>query len=88
MAKRIEDAAFAFQECIQQAAKARDDSLLVQADTQLALLKRRLRMAKEMELMNLGQYEHVAQMTAELGRLLGAWMKRPAGRATRPRTKG
>ena len=74
MAKRIEDAAFAFQEHIQAAAKKNDADLLTDADVQLALLKRRLRMAKDTNLISIGQYEHVANMTAEVGRLLGGWM--------------
>jgi len=45
------------------------------ADIQLALLKRRLRMAVEMKFMSVGQYEHAARLTTEIGRLLGAWMK-------------
>ena len=79
MARRIEDAAFAFQERIQAAARHRDARLLRDADVQLSLLKRRLRMAKELALLSMGQYEHVSKMAAEVGRLLGAWMKRATG---------
>ena len=60
------------------AAKKSEPALLINADTQLALLKRRLRMATDLKFISLGQYEHAARMTAEIGRLLGAWMK--AGR--------
>ena len=49
MAKRIEDAAFAFQEAIQAAARKRDRQSLSEADVLLAVLKRRLRMAKDKE---------------------------------------
>jgi hypothetical protein len=56
------------------ATKCGDREALIEADVQLALLKRRLRMAKELSLLNLGQYEHAARMSAELGRLLGAWL--------------
>ena len=79
MARRLEDAAFAFQECIQAAAKKRDSGLLADGDVHLALLNRRLRMAREMKLLSVGQYEHASRMTSELGRLLGAWIKRPGG---------
>ena len=79
LAKRIEDAAFAFQELIQAAARGNDARALADADVQLALLKRRLRMAKSMELIAIGQYQHVAAMVTEIGRLLGAWLKRLKG---------
>ena len=75
MAQRIEEPAFAFQESIQAAVKLKDRQHLIQADVQLSLLKRRLRMAQEMELITLKQYEHAARQTAEVGRLLGAWLK-------------
>ena len=84
MAKQIEDAAFAFQELIQAAAKKRLPELLTDADVKLALLKRRLRMAKQMDFVSIGQYEHVARLAAEVGRLLGAWMK-AVGRGPRAR---
>ena len=74
MAKQIEDPGFAFQEWIQAAAKHRDRSLLINADVQLALLKRRLRMAMDLELMSIGQYEHASRMASEVGCLLGAWL--------------
>jgi len=79
MAKRIEDAAFAFQEAIQAAAKRKDRESLTEADVQLAILKRRLRMASEMKLISLRRYEYVSNQVAEIGRLLGAWLKRPTG---------
>jgi hypothetical protein len=79
MAKRIEDAAFLFQEHIQAAATTRLPERLVDADVQLGLVKRRLRMAKQMELMSIQQFEHSTKLTAEVGRLLGAWSKREKG---------
>jgi hypothetical protein len=79
MAKRIEDAAFAFQEAIQAAGKRQDSRSLTEADIQLAILKRRLRMASEMKLIDLRKYEYISNQVAEVGRLLGAWIKRPTG---------
>jgi hypothetical protein len=79
MAKRIEDAAFAFQELIQDAATTGRPERLREADVQLALLQRRLRMARDLELISIRQFEHIAKRTAEVGRLLGAWSKRPEG---------
>jgi hypothetical protein len=75
MAKRIEDPGFAFQEHILAAVTTNRTDRLAAADVQLALLKRRLRMAHEMKLIDLRQYEHVARLTTEVGRLLGAWTK-------------
>ena len=75
LAKRLEDAAFGLQELLCAAAKKSEPGPLVEADIQLALLKRRLRMATDLKFISLGQYEHAARMTAEIGRLLGAWMK-------------
>lgn len=49
--------------------------LLTQADTQLAQLKHHLRLCKDLELMTINQYEHVAGMLVEIGRLLGGWQK-------------
>ncbi len=76
---RIEDAAFGFQEAIQAAVRKRSGKYLADADVHLALLRRRLRLARELEFLSIGQYEHVARMTTELGRLLGAWMKGSEG---------
>lgn len=75
MAKRLEEPGFAFQEHIQAAAVGNRPDRLSAADVQLALLKRRLRMAHEMKLIALRQYEHGARLATEVGRLLGAWTK-------------
>ena len=48
LAQRLEDAGFEFQRLIQAAARKKGGGLLADADVQLALLKRRLRMAQEM----------------------------------------
>jgi hypothetical protein len=48
---------------------------LLQADIQLAKLRQMLRLCKDLELFNIGQYEHVAKMLVEIGRLLGGWQK-------------
>ena len=48
---------------------------LLQADVQLAKLRQLLRLCKDLELFNIGQYEHAAGMLVEIGRLLGGWQK-------------
>ena len=50
-------------------------SLLIQADIQLAQLRLNLRLCKDLELFSIKQYEHVAGMLVEIGRLLGGWQK-------------
>ncbi len=50
-------------------------SLLAQADVQLAQLRQTLRMCKDLQLLSIGQYEHIATMLVEIGRLLGGWQK-------------
>jgi hypothetical protein len=57
---------------------------LQEADVELAKLRVQLRRCQDMQLLSLGQYEHVAQMVTEIGRLLGGWRKKlgvavPAG---------
>lgn len=50
--------------------------LLETADTQLNQLRHLLRLAMDLQLLSLGQYEHVSRMLTEIGRLLGAWIKK------------
>lgn len=49
--------------------------LLETADTQLAQLRQVLRLCKDLQLLSVGQYEHVASLLVEIGRLLGGWKK-------------
>jgi len=48
---------------------------LKEADIQLAKLRQILRLCKDLEIFNIGQYEHAAKMLVEIGRLLGGWQK-------------
>lgn len=52
---------------------------LLQADIELEKLRHHLRLCRDLKLLSLGQFEHVVRMLEEIGRLLGAWLKR-AGR--------
>lgn len=47
------------------------------ADAYLNTLRLYLRLAHHLKWLNDGQYEHVSRMVAEIGRLLGGWMKAP-----------
>jgi hypothetical protein len=81
--RRIQDTALDFLETIIEAAVAKDHlraERLLQADMDLAKLRFYLRLAKDLEWLSLGQYEHVARMVEEMGRLLGGWTKKEAGR--------
>ncbi len=49
--------------------------LLVQCDAKLTLLRVYLRMAHEWQWLSDGQYQHVSIMVAEIGKLLGGWIK-------------
>jgi len=83
LTKRIQDTALDFQERIIEAAVAKDRlraERLVQADMNLAKSRFYLRLAKDLEWLSLGQYERVARMVEEIGRLLGGWSKKEVGR--------
>lgn len=49
--------------------------LLKEADVSLAQLRFYLRLCKDLELLSFKQYEHVSRNVAEIGRLLGGWIK-------------
>jgi hypothetical protein len=56
---------------------------LEQADLLLVKLRFYLRLCHDLNLISDGQYGHVAAMVDQVGRLLGAWMKK-----LRPRARG
>jgi hypothetical protein len=76
--RRLLDAAFDLREALESAnlrrGRARQD-WLVSADDALARLRVYLRLASHWGWLKPGQYEHVATMVAEIGRLLGGWQK-------------
>lgn len=49
-------------------------ALLRQADIELVKLKAYLRLCQAMNLLTTRQFEHVARLTLEVGKLLGAWL--------------
>jgi four helix bundle protein len=70
--------ALSLQETLISAGMRRDASrlaLLKQADVELAQLKQALRLCHDLQLFSTGQYEHIARMLVEIGRLLGGWLK-------------
>jgi len=78
--KRLQDAALNFYETITAANTQRGaerQGLLLQADNYLDQLRFYLRLVTRWAWLNEGQYQHAAQMVAEIGRLLGGWRKQP-----------
>lgn len=75
---RMMSAALDFQEALFDA-HAGDDKTrlrhLRRADAQLNKLRLYLRLADEWRWISPGQYEHISRMVAEVGRLLGGWIK-------------
>lgn len=49
------------------------------ADAHLNKLRLYLRLANEWQWLSAGQYQHVSRMVAEVGRLLGGWLKQARG---------
>ena len=76
LAKRIQDAALDFHECLLEARKVdlltRRD-VLRQADVELEKLRLHLRLSMELEYLQFPQYQHVSSYVVEVGRMLGAW---------------
>ena len=76
--QRLQDAAFDFQELIVEAEALRGSLRLERlrhADAALGKIRLYLRLSREWEWLSPGQYQHAAQMVAEMGRLLGGWLK-------------
>jgi hypothetical protein len=76
--QRLLDAAFDLRERLEEANVQRGASRrakLLEADAALAKVRLYLRLAERWQLLTPGQYQHAAVMVAEIGRLLGGWMK-------------
>lgn len=79
---RLLNAAFELRELLEAAhlhqGRARGERL-VKADEALARVRLYLRLASRWGWLSEGQYGHVAEMVAEIGRLLGGWRKATQG---------
>lgn len=76
--QRLQNAALNFQESIIEANSRRGVSRVEKlrtADAELRKVRLYLRLCEKWRWINLGQYRHVSMMVAELGRLLGGWLK-------------
>lgn len=81
--QRMMDAALDFQDSLFAAQSQRGQERLMQlqhCDAALNRLRLYLRLASEWHWLSEGQYEHISNMVAELGRLLGGWMKQAGKR--------
>jgi 23S rRNA-intervening sequence protein len=77
--KRLQDAALDFQETLIEAnvlptGRSRA-SRLREADAELRKLRLYLRLVHRWQWLSDGQYEHVSAAVAEIGRLLGGWLR-------------
>ena len=61
---------------------------LAQADATLNKLRLYLKLAHQWRWLSDGQYEHVSRMVAEIGRLLGGWIRQAKGAALMSRVFG
>jgi len=78
LAERIQRLALDFQDSLVGAGKTTGKQRLDwlrRADVQLEQLRLWVRMARDLQILSLRRYEHVARMMVEVGRLLGAWIK-------------
>jgi len=78
LTRRMMDAALDLQEALCEAQSQREAARLAAlrgADAALGRLRLYLRLAHDWRWLSTGQYEHVSAMVAEIGRLLGGWLK-------------
>lgn len=76
--QRLVDAALDLQEALFEAQSERAAARLAAlraADAALGRLRLYLRLAHHWRWLNAGQFEHVSAIVAEIGRLLGGWLK-------------
>lgn len=76
LAKRIDDALFDVHAYLVRATQSNTKDNLAEADNYLNLLRAYLRIAVELGYTTPKQYQHTAEYTSELGKLLGAWLKK------------
>jgi len=80
LAEAVQRTALDFQERLIEAGLTQNPiSILQQADVSLMKLRFYLRLCRDLELLSLGQYEHVSRMIGEIGKLLGGWIKKVSG---------
>ena len=87
LARMVQWTALQFQERLIEAALGqKPKARLAEADVLLTKLRFYLRLCCDLGLFNEGQYAHVMEMVAEVGRLLGGWQKKVQGGGGKSRT--
>ena len=84
---RLQDAVLNFQELIIEANALFGSARVAKlrsADAELVKVRLYLRLCERWEWITPGQYHHASEMVAELGRLLGGWLKSVTSGATAP----
>ena len=82
LGERIQRLALDFQDTLVAAGKSNGKprlEFLKAADTHLEQLRLWIRFSRDNQLITVRQYEHVIRIMAEVGRLLGAWLKQESG---------
>lgn len=82
LGERIQRLALDFQDTLVAAGKSKGEprmEFLKTADIRLEQLRLWVRFSRDNQLITIRQYEHVIRMMAEVGRLLGAWLKQESG---------
>ena len=82
--QRLLDAALDMQEALLDAQGERGQrraAALRRADAALARLKLYLRLAHRWQWLSGGQYEHASRLAAEIGRLIGGWIRQTGNAA-------
>lgn len=80
LALPTQENAFAVQRCLVAAAKAgsqRESAAnLRQADIELAMLRYKIRLGRDLGMLKNNSYEHASRLIDEIGRLLGGWKRK------------
>ena len=79
LARHIQETALRFQETLIEASasdKGSRSAALAKADVGLTKLRFYLRLCQDLRLLTPRQYQYVAEMVAEIGRLLGGWRQK------------
>lgn len=89
--KRLQDALLNFQELLLEAnglpAGSSRLRKLREADIELRKLRLYIRLAHRWKWLSDGALEHVSEMIAEVGRLLGGWIRTTQGKGRAPRDR-
>ena len=82
LAERIQRLALDFQDALVAAGKSKERyrrTYLFSADIKLEQIRIWIRFARDNKVLTIRQYKHAARLMAEIGRLLGGWIKKESG---------